>query len=67
MSLSGTVAPNDDGSYTIWFGPTPPEGQEPNWIETVPGKSWFPMLRLYGPLQPWFDKTWQPGDIAPGN
>ncbi|HEY5917198.1 MAG TPA: DUF1214 domain-containing protein [Chryseolinea sp.] len=22
-----------------------------NWIQTVPGKSWFVILRLYGPLQ----------------
>jgi hypothetical protein len=22
-----------------------------------------PMLRLYGPLEPWFDKTWRPGEI----
>ena len=22
-----------------------------------------PVLRLYGPLEPYFDKTWQPGDI----
>jgi hypothetical protein len=21
------------------------------------------LLRLYGPLQPWFDKTWMPGDL----
>ena len=21
------------------------------------------ILRLYGPLQPWFDKTWRPGEI----
>jgi hypothetical protein len=20
-------------------------------------------LRLYGPLEPWFDKTWRPGEI----
>lgn len=63
MSLTGTVALNDDGSTTIWFGPTAPEGKESNWIQTVPGKSWFPLLRLYGPLQPWFDKTWRPTDI----
>lgn len=23
------------------------------------------ILRLYGPLEPWFDKTWRPGDIEP--
>jgi len=21
------------------------------------------LLRLYGSLQPWFDKTWRPGEI----
>lgn len=46
MSLGDTVAPNDDGSFTIWFGPDSPAGHEHNWIQTVPGKSWFPMLRL---------------------
>ena len=65
MSLGNTVVANEDGSYTIWFGPQPPRGHEHNWIQTIPGKSWFPMLRLYGPLQPWFDKTWQPSDIQP--
>jgi hypothetical protein len=29
----------------------------------VPGKSWFVILRLYGPLAPWFDKTGKPGEI----
>jgi hypothetical protein len=65
MSLSGTVAPNSDGTISIWFGPTQPAGHESNWIQTMPNKSWFPMLRLYGPLQPWFDHTWQPGEITP--
>jgi hypothetical protein len=65
MSLTGTVEADDDGSTTIWFGPTAPEGRQANWIQTVPGKSWFPMLRLYGPLEPWFEKTWQPGEVTP--
>ena len=25
------------------------------------------ILRLYGPLEPWFDKTWRPGEITPVN
>ncbi|MCU7528151.1 DUF1254 domain-containing protein [Prescottella equi] len=63
MSLSGTVEPEDDGSFVLWFGPTPPTGRESNWIRTVPNKSWFPMLRLYGPLEPWFDGTWLPSEL----
>jgi len=54
---------NTDGSVNLYFGPQPPTGQEPNWIATVPGKGWFAIFRLYGPLEPWFDKTWQPGEI----
>lgn len=23
---------------------------------------WNVLLRLYGPLEPWFDKSWKPGD-----
>ena len=41
----------------------PPAGKEANWVQTVPGKGWWVMLRLYGPLEPWFDKTWRPGEI----
>ena len=54
---------NADGSYDIYFGPTAPEGKESNWLETIPGKSWFTILRMYGPLEPWINKTWRPGEI----
>jgi len=30
----------------------------------VAGKGWFTILRLYGPLQTWFAKTWRPGEIV---
>ena len=36
---------------------------ESNWVQTVPGKAWFTILRLYGPLKSWFDKTWKPVEI----
>lgn len=62
-SNNPSVKPNKDGSYTMWFGPKPPKGHEGNWIQTIPGKSFNVLLRLYGPLQPWFDKTWRPGDF----
>jgi len=59
------VQPNADGSYTMWFGPKAPKGKEGNWIQTMPGKSYHVLIRLYGPLQPFFDKTWKPGDFEP--
>lgn len=54
---------NPDTSVDVWFGPEAPAGKEANWIQTVPGKGWFIALRIYGPLEPWFDKTWKPGEI----
>jgi len=55
---------NTDGSVDLYFGPKPPKGHRQNWIETVPGKGWMVLIRLYGPLEPWFDKTWRPGDFV---
>jgi hypothetical protein len=52
-----------DGSVDVYFGPKAPVGKENNWVQTIPGKGWNTLLRLYGPLQPWFDKTWRPGEI----
>jgi len=57
------VEPNEDGSYDIYYGPKPPKGFEKNWLETIPGKSWFTVIRMYGPEQPWIDKEWRPSEI----
>ncbi len=58
----GLVA-NSDGSVDVFFGPQAPVGKEGNWIQTIPGKGWNMLFRLYGPLEPWFDKTWRLGEI----
>ncbi|RWP35969.1 MAG: DUF1254 domain-containing protein [Mesorhizobium sp.] len=53
-----------DGTTTVYFGPTQPEGvARGNWIQTDPEKGWFTLLRLYSPLPSFFDKTWRPGEI----
>jgi hypothetical protein len=66
VSLYSKPRPNPDGSIDIFFGPEPaPAGQERNWIQTLPDRGWFAILRFYGPLQPFFDKTWRPDDIEP--
>jgi hypothetical protein len=54
---------NADGSVDIYFAPTAPKSLEDNWIPTVPGHSWFPALRLYAPLEPYFDQSWPLPDI----
>jgi hypothetical protein len=58
----GEVKANADGSYDIYFGPKAPEGMEDNWIQTVPGKAWNTIFRLYGPLEPFYDQSWKPGN-----
>ena len=57
------VKKNPDGSVTVSFGPHAPAGKEGNWVQTWPGKGYSVVLRLYGPLEPWFSKAWQPGDL----
>jgi len=53
-----------DGSTTIYFGPTKPQGvKRGNWIQTTPGKGWFTLLRLYSPLEPFFTKEWRLSEI----
>jgi hypothetical protein len=32
-------------------------------VQTVPDKGWNVVLRLYSPLESWYDKTWRPGEI----
>jgi hypothetical protein len=65
-SQSGTVRANPDGSTEIYFGPELPDGvPEANWLQTIPGKGLFTILRLYSPLPAFFDKTWRPSEIEP--
>lgn len=54
---------NQDGSIDVYFGPKAPAGMETNWVQTIPGQGWNTVLRMYGALQPWFDKTWRPGEV----
>jgi hypothetical protein len=65
-SYDPTVGVNDDGSVDLCFGPEPPAGDDSNWIRTLPGKGWFAILRLYGPLEGYMDRSWKPSDIVAG-
>jgi hypothetical protein len=61
---SPAAEPNADGSTTVYFSPTQPAGvKRADWIQTMPGKGFFPMLRLYSPLEPFFAKTWRPSEV----
>jgi len=32
-------------------------------VQTVPGRGWFVLFRIYGPLEAWFDKSWKLNDF----
>jgi len=53
---------NADGSVDIYFGAKAPAGKEANWIASAPGKGFFIIFRLYGPLEPWYDRSWRLGE-----
>ena len=58
------IVKNADGSVDLYFGPSAPAGKpEKNWVKTLPGKGWFTYFRLYGPTQPYFDRSWVLPDI----
>lgn len=48
------------GSQAAFLDPGP---RENNRVQMLPGKGWNTILRIYGPLEPWFNKTWRPGEI----
>jgi hypothetical protein len=61
---SPAAEPNVDGSTTVYLSPTQPAGvPRGNWIQTMPDKGWFTILRLYSPLEPFFTKQWRPSEI----
>lgn len=61
---SPAAVANEDGSTTIYFAPSKPAAaRDGNWIQTMPGKGWFTILRLYSPEEPFFTKTWRPTEI----
>jgi hypothetical protein len=48
----------------VYFSPNRPDDVAAgNWIQTDPEKGWFVILRCYSPLEPFFDKTWRPGEV----
>ncbi|MET0975448.1 MAG: DUF1254 domain-containing protein [Leifsonia sp.] len=63
-SRDAELVHNDDGSVDLHFGPTAPDSGETNWVQTIPGQHWFSYFRFYGPLEPYFDRSWKLGDIT---
>nr|WP_244318479.1 DUF1214 domain-containing protein [Roseibium hamelinense] len=56
---------NEDGSVDLFIGPEAPEGMESNHMATVGDDGWFVYFRLYGPEEPFFDKSFALPDFEP--
>ena len=64
-SAHETTQVNDDGSTYVFVGPKAPLGWESNWVKSIPGRGWFPYLRLYFPTEAFFDQSWKMPQIEP--
>ena len=61
---SPAATENQDGSITLYFGPDQPDGvPDGNFVQTLPGRGWFQILRFYSPTEGFFDKSWRPGEV----
>ena len=51
---------NADGSFYVLLGPdAPPKGWEANHVQTLPGRGWFPYLRMYGATEKAFNDEYK--------
>ena len=59
-SVTENVKRNADGSVTIYFGPTLPEGaNQENWLPTDPDRRFFLLARFYGPEPELFGESFE--------
>ena len=54
---------NTDGSVDLYFGPTPPESGESNWVPTDSKGKFEILARFYGPKPNLYDQSWKLNDI----
>jgi hypothetical protein len=63
LSSRQDLTKNADGSVDLYFALNAPSGREKNWVQTIANRNWFAYLRLYGPTEGYFDKSWKMSDI----
>lgn len=57
------IKTNSDGSVDLYFGPTPPESGESNWVPTDPKGKFEILARFYGPKPNLYDQSWKLNDV----
>ncbi len=64
-SVDPNLRLNEDGSFVVMLGPdAPPVGWEANYVQTIPGRGWFPYMRAYGAKKEFFDDSWELPNIV---
>jgi hypothetical protein len=63
LSSRQDLEKNADGSVDLYFAPRAPSQRKKNWVQTLENRHWFAYVRLYGPMEPYFDKSWSMDDI----
>ncbi len=58
VNNKGDIRTEPDGSVKVYIGPKAPAGYENNWVQSNQGEGFFVYLRLYGPTEAYFDKSW---------
>ncbi|UIF89949.1 hypothetical protein KAF44_39900 [Cupriavidus necator] len=48
----------------MYFGPSAPAGLASNWIQTVPGRGFFLLWRLYAATEAPYAGKWRIGDVT---
>jgi hypothetical protein len=65
LGYQSPLTQGDDGSTTLYFGTTLPDGApESNWLPTPAGNKFTADLRLYLPTQAVTDGTWSPPPVS---
>ncbi|NRB36822.1 MAG: DUF1254 domain-containing protein [Rhodobacteraceae bacterium] len=63
-SIQNDPVVNADGSIDVYFAPEAPDGMDQTWVQTIPGNSFFVILRMYGLRQEWLNRNYVPGEVT---
>ena len=63
LSSRQDLEKNADGSVDLYFAPKAPSQRKKNWVQTLENRHWFAYVRLYGPMEQYFSKSWTMDDI----
>ena len=63
LLLAGRPRPTTMAASTCTSVPSRRPGKKRTGSAPCPDTGWFPIIRLYGPLEAWIDGSWKPNDL----